>query len=89
MIGCFTFFCIVGIVAVPDRRGHNSRELVLKEAEPLLREAVEGRRLKLDDTHPHTIESLNKLIALYKAWNKPEEAEKWRSKMPQTEAERE
>jgi hypothetical protein len=26
------------------------------------------------------------LIALYKAWNKPEEAEKWRAKLPQTEA---
>jgi len=37
IIGCFTFFCIVGIVAVPDIRGQNSRELVLKEAEPRLR----------------------------------------------------
>ena len=39
--------------------------------------------------HLHTIESLNNLIALYEAWNKPEEAEKWRAKFPQTEAERE
>jgi hypothetical protein len=29
------------------------------------------------------------LIALYEAWNKPEEAEKWRAKLPQTEALRE
>jgi hypothetical protein len=35
---------------------------------------VEGRRLKLGDTHSHTIESLNNLIALYEAWNKPEKA---------------
>jgi hypothetical protein len=46
------------------------------EAEKLLLEAVKGRRLKLGDTHPHTLESLNNLINLYEAWNKPEEAEK-------------
>jgi len=55
------------------------------EAEPLLLEAVKGRRLKLGDTHPHTLESLNNLIALYKAWNKPKEAEEWQKKLPQTE----
>ncbi len=31
------------------------------EAEPLLLRALEGRRLKLGDTHPHTLESLNNL----------------------------
>ncbi|MHC4752266.1 MAG: tetratricopeptide repeat protein, partial [Planctomycetota bacterium] len=50
-------------------------------AEPLLIEAVEGRRLKLGDEHPHTIESLNNLIELYKVWNKPEQAEQWRAKL--------
>jgi hypothetical protein len=34
------------------------------KAEQLLLEAIEGRRLKLGDTHPHTIESLNNIIAL-------------------------
>jgi hypothetical protein len=29
---------------------------------------------------------LNNLIALYKVWNKPEKAEEWRAKLPQTEA---
>jgi len=57
-----------------------------EKAEPLLLEALEGRRLKLGDTHPQTKESLNNLIALYEAWNKPEEVEKWRAKLPQTEA---
>lgn len=52
-------------------------------------EAFEDHRLKLGDTHPHTIESLNNLIVLYEAWNKPEEAEKWRTKLPQTETARE
>jgi len=28
---------------------------------------------------------MNNLIELYEAWNKPEEAEKWRAKLPQTE----
>jgi len=30
--------------------------------------------------------SLNNLIKLYEAWNKPEQAEKWRPKLPKTEA---
>jgi hypothetical protein len=29
---------------------------------------------------------MNNLIALYESWNKPEEAEKWRAKLAQTEA---
>jgi hypothetical protein len=52
-------------------------------------ETVEGRRLKLGDTHPHTLESWHNLTQLYEAWNKPEEAEKWRAKLMQTEAIRE
>jgi serine/threonine protein kinase/tetratricopeptide (TPR) repeat protein len=57
-----------------------------EEAEALLLEAHEGRRLKLGDTHPHTLESINNLIALYEAWNKPEKAKDWRTKLPKTEA---
>jgi hypothetical protein len=34
------------------------------DAERLLLKAVEGRRLKLGDDHPHTIQSLNNLIEL-------------------------
>jgi len=56
------------------------------EAEQLLLEAIEGRRLKLGDTHPHTSESWNNLIDLYEAWGKPEKADEWRAKLPQTEA---
>ena len=54
------------------------------KAEPLLLEAVEGRRLKLGDTHPHTKESIENLIALYEAWNKPEQAQKWKLPLPMT-----
>jgi hypothetical protein len=44
--------------------------------EQLPLKALEGRRLKLGDAHPHALESLNNLIDLYKTWNKPEKAEK-------------
>ena len=54
------------------------------KAEPLLLEAVDGRRLKLGGTHPHTIESWNNLIDLYDAWNKPEKADQWRTRLPQS-----
>jgi hypothetical protein len=47
---------------------------------------MECKCLKLDDYHPHTLESLNNLIAFYEAWNKPEKAKEWRSKLPQAEA---
>jgi len=47
---------------------------------------VGGRLLKLSDTHPYAVESLNNLIDLYETWNKPEKAKEWRAKLPQTEA---
>ena len=52
------------------------------EAEPLLLEALEGRRLKLGDGYPHTLESWNNLIELYEVWGKPEKAKQWRAKLP-------
>jgi hypothetical protein len=45
----------------------------------------EGPEDRLGDIHPHTKESLNNLIDLYEACNKPEEAEKWRAKLAQME----
>ena len=56
-----------------------------KEAEEYLLEVIEGRRLKLGGTHPHTIESLNTLIDLYETWNKTEKAKEWRAKLPEME----
>jgi hypothetical protein len=44
-----------------------------------------GRRLKLGDTHPHTLQSRQNLIELYEIWDKPEEAEKWRAKLSNQE----
>ncbi|MHC4682625.1 MAG: hypothetical protein ACYTEK_28590, partial [Planctomycetota bacterium] len=55
-------------------------------AGPLLIEGVKGRRLKLGDTHPHTIESIENIIDLYEAGNKPEKAQEWRAKLLQHKA---
>jgi hypothetical protein len=49
-------------------------------------EALKGHCPKLSDTHPETVESWHSLITLYEAWNTPEKANQWRSKLPQTEA---
>jgi hypothetical protein len=61
------------------------KQLPYNEVENLLIEAVKDRRLKLGGSHPHTKESLNNLIDLYKAQDKPENAKGWRAKLPQTE----
>lgn len=52
-----------------------------------LKRGFNGRRLKLGDIHPNTLESWHNLIELYEAWGKPEKAEEWRKKLPQTKAE--
>ena len=57
-----------------------------EKAKPLLLKAVEGRRLKLGDTHPYTQKSLKNLVELYEALGEPEKAEEWRTKLTQTEA---
>ena len=60
-------------------------EITIRDQENNNLRVVAGRRLKLGYTHPHTIESMNNLIDLYEAWNKPEQANQWQSKLPQTE----
>ena len=52
------------------------------KAAPLLQGVVERQILRLGETHRKTQESITDLINLYEAWNKPEEAEKWRAKLP-------
>lgn len=56
------------------------------KAERLVFEVIEGRRLKLGDTYPHTLQSLNNLIEPYEAWGKPEKASEWQAKLLQTKA---
>jgi non-specific serine/threonine protein kinase/serine/threonine-protein kinase len=53
------------------------------EAEQPLLEAFHGREAKLGPDHPDTIESLEQLVNLYESWPKPDEAAKWRAKLPQ------
>ena len=45
----------------------------MKEAEPLIREALAGRRAKLGDTHPDTLGSINNLALLLKATGRLQE----------------
>ena len=80
----YTLWSTEGLARLYTRQGKEQAQY--EKAEPLLREAVKGRRLKLGDIHPHTQQSLNNLIDLYEAWCKPEKAEEWRVKLPQTEA---
>jgi hypothetical protein len=54
------------------------------KAEELLLEVSKGRRHILGANHPHTLQSLNNLIDLYEAWNKPEKANDLRVRLPQT-----
>lgn len=59
--------------------------MLLHRGLPTTSKVLEGRRLKPGDTHPHTKESLNNLIDLYEAMNKPEKAEEWRDRLSQIE----
>ena len=82
---------ICHIFHVPSLETKNDLSVFYKEqgdydkAEPLFIQALNGRCLKLGDTHPHTKESFNELIDLYEAWNKPEKANEWRPKLEQIE----
>jgi hypothetical protein len=76
---------LLALITTNRSSNKNKRQGDYDKAEPLLLEALKGRRLKLGDTHPHTSESWNDLIELYEAWNKPEEADKWQAKLRQIE----
>ena len=56
------------------------------EAEPLLLQAFQRRENQFGPEHNYTIDMLDQLVSLYEAWNKPEKAQEWRAKLPQTEA---
>jgi hypothetical protein len=54
-----------------------------EKAAPLLLEAYNGYETKLGREDQRTIDSLEQLVTLYEAWNKSDEAGKWRTKLPQ------
>jgi len=51
-----------------------------EQAEPLLLKAYEGREKRLSAGHTAALDSLDRLIKLYEAWGKTEQAEQWRAK---------
>ena len=53
-----------------------------EQAEPLLLKAYQLRQQRLGDLHPDTQAILRRLVRLYDAWGKAQEAEKWRAKLP-------
>ena len=55
-----------------------------KESDETELNSKHGRRLKLGDTHPHTLESWDHLIDLYHVWGKPEQAEQWKVKLSES-----
>ena len=65
------------------------RQSRYEDAEPLLLGAFHGRETKLGPEHPHTLGSLRELVSLYESWPKPDEAEKWRARLPHKENARE
>jgi Tfp pilus assembly protein PilF len=75
--------------------GHTIRESILSgRARSMLREtkyqsteheltaALTAARRYLDETNPETRGCILGFIELYEAWGKPEEAQKWRAKLP-------
>jgi tetratricopeptide (TPR) repeat protein len=51
------------------------------EAEQLLKKTLASRRRALRDKHPDIADSIEALIELYEAWDKPQEAAKWQAEL--------
>jgi len=71
---------MINIAELYRDQGHNDK------AESSLLKAQETARRVFGNDHEITNASMNNLIKLYEAWDKPEKAEQWRAKLPQTEA---
>jgi len=52
-----------------------------EEAEPLLLQAFHVRQTKIGPEHPHTVESLNESVRLYKSWGNPGQAVQYRARL--------
>jgi len=61
------------------------REAKYQSTEHELTAALKAARRYLDETHPETRGCILGFIELYEAWNKPDEAAKWRAKLRQAE----
>ncbi|MBI3843900.1 MAG: tetratricopeptide repeat protein [Planctomycetes bacterium] len=57
-----------------------------EEAEPLLLSSIADLTKALGDSHPRTRDGLLRLAELYDAWQKPERAAEWRSRLETSKA---
>jgi tetratricopeptide (TPR) repeat protein len=55
------------------------------QAEQRLIKALESCRRVFGEEHSETLACLGNFVELYEAWNKPEEAKKWRAKLRQSD----
>jgi hypothetical protein len=62
------------------------RDTKYRATEYELTAALKSARQYLGASHPETRGCILAFIELYEAWNKPEEAETWRAKLPQEQA---
>lgn len=56
-----------------------------EKAEPLYLKTVEARERVLGKDHPDTVKTMDLLVALYEAWDKPDEAKKWRARLSESQ----
>lgn len=54
------------------------------EAEPLATGAANGFIKLRGPDHPYTIVAISGCVTLYEKWNKPEQADEWRAKLPES-----
>ena len=62
-----------------------SKQERFADALPLLTEVFETKHRVLGPGHSDTLGAVQNLVDLYDAWNKPEKAKEWRTKLAQTE----
>ena len=60
----------------------NMRQGRYEEAERMLIKALEFSRRVFGEEHSETLACLEYFVVLYEAWGKPDEAEKYRAKLP-------
>ena len=49
---------------------------------PLLVNTLNTQRRHSSEQHPDVQECINNLVDLYQAWDKPQQADEWRGKLP-------
>jgi len=77
-----------GLWCLPAFQAHFGRCLTdlnrFEEAEPQLLTAYEGEMAMRGEQHKNTREVVANFVHLYETWDKPDEAARWRAKLPTT-----